>query len=97
VDPSYIRIANQTGGQPMFLQPSEAAKAFHFVREATRNNMGTVFWATSAFDGKAQTFEIPVDSVTQRITFSFSADTKGSKLTLSQPSRGTIVEATAST
>ena len=96
-DPSYIRIANETGGQPMFLQPSEAAKAFHFVRESTRNNMGTVFWATGTFDGKAQTFEIPVDSVTQRITFSFSLDTKGGKLTLTQPSGGTIVEATAST
>lgn len=97
VGPSYIRIANQTGGQPMFLQPSEAAKAFHLVRESTRNNMGTVFWATSTFDGKSQTFEIPVDSVTQRITFSFSADTKGSKLTLIQPSGGAIAEATAST
>jgi len=96
-DPSYIRIANETGGQPMFLQPSEAAKAFHFVRESTRNNMGTVFWATGTFDGKGQTFEIPVDSVTQRITFSFSLDTKGGKLTLTQPSGGTIVEATAST
>jgi hypothetical protein len=81
----------------MFLQPSEVAKAFHFVRESTRNNMGTVFWATGTFNGKAQTFEIPVDSVTQRITFSFSADTKGSKLTLTQPAGGTIVEATAST
>ena len=97
VDPSYIRVANQTGGQPMFLQPSEAAKAFHFVRESTRNNMGTVFWATDTFDGKAKTFEIPVDSVTERITFSFSADTKGSKLTLIQPSGGAILEATAST
>jgi hypothetical protein len=97
VDPSYIHIANQTGGQPMFLQPSEAAKAFHFVRESTRNNMGTVFWATGTFDGKLQIFEIPVDSVTQRITFSFSADTKGSKLTLTQPSGGIIVEATEST
>jgi len=96
-DPGYIRVANETGGQPMFLQASEAAKAFHFVRESTRNNMGTVFWAIGTFDGKEQTFEIPVDSVTQRITFSFSADTKGSKLTLSQPSRGAIVEATAST
>jgi hypothetical protein len=81
----------------MFLQPSEAAKAFHFVREATRNNVGTVFWATDTFEGKVKTFEIPVDSVTQRITFSFSADTRGSKLTLIQPSGGTILEATAST
>jgi hypothetical protein len=97
VDPSYIRVANQTGGQPMFLQPSEAAKAFHFVREATRSNVGTVFWATDTLEGKEKTFEIPVDSVTQRITFSFSADTRGSKLALIQPSGGAILEATAST
>src|SRR5262245_25349599 len=96
-DPNYIRMANETGGQPMFLQPSEAAKAFHLVRESTRNNMGTVLWATGTLKGKAEAFEVPVDSVTRRITFSFSADTKGSKLTLRQPSGGVIVEATAST
>ena len=90
-------MANETGGQPMFLQPSEAAKAFHLVRESTRNNMGMVLWATGALEGREQTFEVPVDSATKRITFSLSVDTKGGKLTLMQPSGGTIVEATAST
>src|SRR5438067_1436672 len=33
VDPSYIRAADETGGQPFFLNPSETGKAFHFVRE----------------------------------------------------------------
>jgi hypothetical protein len=94
-DPNYIRMANETGGLPMFLQPAEAAKAFHLVRESTRNNMGTVFWATGTFEAMPQTFEVPVDSVTRRITFSFSVDTKGSKLILTQPSGGAIVEATA--
>jgi hypothetical protein len=94
-DPSYIRMANETGGLPMFLQPAEAAKAFHLVRESTRNNMGTVFWATGTFEAMPQTFEVPVDSVTRRITFSFSVDTKGGKLILTQPSGGAIVEATA--
>jgi hypothetical protein len=96
-DPNYIRMANETGGQPMFLQPSEVAKSFHVVRESTRNNMGTAFWATGTLDGMEQSFEVPVDSVTKRITFSFSVDTKGTKLTLTQPSGGAIVEATAST
>jgi von Willebrand factor A domain-containing protein 7 len=96
-DPTYIHTANETGGIPMFLQRSEAAKAFHLVRESTRNNVATVLWATGTLDGKAQTFEVPVDSVTKRITFSFSVDTKGTKLSLTQPSGGAIVRASAST
>src|SRR5215831_10420603 len=67
VDPAYIRTANETGGVPMFLQRSEAVKAFHLVRESTRNNVATVFWATGTLDGQPQTIDVSVDSVTQRI------------------------------
>ena len=52
-DPAYIHTANETGGIPMFLQRSEAAKAFHLVRESTRNNVATVFWATGFADVNA--------------------------------------------
>jgi von Willebrand factor A domain-containing protein 7 len=79
----------------MFLQRSEAAKAFHLVRESTRNNVSTVFWATGALDGKRQTITIPVDSVTKRITFTFSVDTRGNQLKLTQPSGGAIAEGLA--
>jgi hypothetical protein len=96
-DPAYIRAANETGGVPMFLLRSEAAKAFHLVRESTRNNVSTVFWATGELDGKMQTMEIPVDSVTQRITFTFSVNTKGGKLVLKQPSGGVATQGSAST
>ncbi len=61
----------------MFLQRSEATKAFHLVRESTRNNVSTVLWATGTLNGQPKTVRIPVDSVTQRITFTFSVDTKG--------------------
>lgn len=94
-DPAYIHTANETGGIPMFLQRSEAAKAFHLVRESTRNNVSTVFWATGTLDGKPQTITIPVDSVTTRITFTFSVDTKGNQLKLTQPSGGAIREGLA--
>ena len=96
-DPAYIRSANETGGIPMFLQRSEAAKAFHLVRESTRNNVSTVLWATGTLNGQPRTVRIPVDSVTQRITFTFSVDTKGNALKLTQPSGGAIKEGTAST
>jgi von Willebrand factor A domain-containing protein 7 len=85
-DAAYIHAANETGGIPLFLQPSEAAKAFHMVRESTRPNVATVFWATGTFDGKSQPINIPVDSVTKRITFTFSTDRKGSGFKLTQPS-----------
>src|SRR6516165_5137664 len=75
-DPAYIRTANETGGIPMFLQRSEAAKSFHMVRESTRNNVSTVLWATGVLGNQAQVFEVPVDSLTQRITFTFSFDTE---------------------
>src|ERR1700722_17835344 len=78
-DPAYIHSANETGGIPMFLQRSEAAKAFHLVRESTRNNVATVFWATGTLDTKPQIIRVPVDSVTKRITFTFSGDTKGNE------------------
>ena len=81
----------------MLLQRSEAAKAFHFVHESTRNNVSTVFWATGTLDGKPQTLKIPVDSVIKRITFTFSVDTKGNQLKLTQPSGGAITEGLAST
>ena len=81
----------------MFLQRSEAAKAFHLVRESTRNNVSTVFWATGTLEGRPQAITIPVDSVTKRITFAFSVDTKGSQLRLTQPSGGEIVQGSAST
>lgn len=85
-DSAYIRTANETGGIPMFLQRSEAMKAFHLVRESTKQNVSTVLWATGVLDGRSQNFDIPVDSVTQRITFTFSVNTKGAGLALRQPS-----------
>jgi hypothetical protein len=97
VDPSYIHAANETGGQPMFLQPSETAKSFHLVRESTRSNVSKVLWATGTLEGREQSFDVPVDSATRRITFSLSGDTKGTKLTLTRPSGRVVVEANAST
>jgi len=84
-DPSYIKTANETGGVPLFLQRSEAGKAMQLMRESTRENVSTVLWASAKLAGAAQKFEIPVDSVIERITFTFSGDTKGTKLVLRQP------------
>jgi hypothetical protein len=96
-DPAYIQTANETGGIPLFLQRSEAAKAFHLVRESTLNNVSTVLWATGTLGGKPQSFTIPVDSATKRITFVFSVDTKGNEIKLIRPSGGAITGEVAGT
>jgi hypothetical protein len=96
-DPAYIHTANETGGVPLFLQRSEAGKAMHLVRDSMGNNKATMFWATGTLQGKPLAIEIPVDSVIPRITFTFSVDTKGSQLKLTQPSGGVVTQGLAST
>lgn len=83
-DPAYIKTANETGGVPLFLQRSEAGKAMQLMLESTRENVSTVLWASAKLAGP-QKFDIPIDSVTERITFTFSVDTKGAKLVLRKP------------
>src|SRR5262245_10738904 len=91
-DPTYIRTASETGGIPMFFQPSEVAKSFHLIRESTRNNVSTVLWATGAINPQQpRTIEIPVNSGIQRLTFAFSFDSDTTRLTLTPPSQQPIV------
>jgi hypothetical protein len=84
-DPVYIKTANETGGVPLFLQRSEAGKAMQLMLESTRENVSTVLWSSAKLAGEGQRFEIPVDSVVERIAFTFSVDTKGMRLLLRQP------------
>ena len=91
-DPSYLRTANETGGVPLFLQRSEAGKAMQLMRESVRENVSTVLWASDRLASETQKFDIPVDSVTQRITFTFSMTTKGSRLVLRGPNGQAIGE-----
>jgi hypothetical protein len=96
-DPAYIQTANETGGVPLFLQRNEAGKAMQLMRESTRENVSTLLWASAKLADATQKFDIPVDSVTARITFTFSVDTKGSRLVLRDPAGHEIVTGSAKT
>src|SRR6185295_4203163 len=84
-DPSYIRVANESGGQPMFLKPSEVGRVGHFIREQTGNNRETLLWATGTID-RGRQFPVPIDSTVERVTFSLSVDGEGGRLTIVRPS-----------
>jgi hypothetical protein len=70
----------------MFLQRSEAAKAFHLVRESTKNNVSTILWATGSLASGPREFTLPIDSTIRSVTLALSVDTKGSTMTVLRPS-----------
>jgi len=90
VDPSYIRLANETGGQPMFLQPSEAAKAVQFMRESNGSNRVILLWASDTLSSGSREYKVPIDSTVQRVTFSLSTNTKGTSMAVLSPGGETI-------
>jgi hypothetical protein len=79
----------------MFLQRSEAAKAFHLVRESTKNNVVTVLWATGSLSTGSREFTLPVDSTMHSVTVALSVDTKGSTMTFHRPSGEEVVSGPA--
>jgi hypothetical protein len=78
-DPTYIRTAEESGGQPLFLAPGEVAKSFALVSELTRPNHVTLLWASGRLAG-SHDFVVPVDSTVKRLMLSLSFDTPGGKL-----------------
>jgi hypothetical protein len=98
VDPSYIHLANETGGQPFFLNPSEVGKAFHYVRESSGGRDETLLWAMGTFaPATPQEFAVPVDSTVRRVTFSMSVDTSGSEFVVVDPAGGSVTVADSRT
>jgi len=83
-DPTYIRTAEESGGQPLFLAPDEVAKSFVLMSELTRSNHVTLLWARDELS-EGQDFVVPVDSTVKRLVFSLSFDTPGVKLAALDP------------
>src|SRR4029450_12535050 len=85
VDPVYIQMANETGGQPFFMNPLEVADSVHIIRETSHSNSEMVLWASSTTPNEAREFAVPIDSTIRRLTFSASFDVKGGDLTILGP------------
>ncbi len=94
VDSTYIRVAEESGGIPMFFQRSEVAKSMDFMQVSTGENQVTLLWAKGALAGSAREFAIPVDSTLERLTFTLSTDTAGTAMEVLGPA-GTPVAAGA--
>jgi von Willebrand factor A domain-containing protein 7 len=91
VDATYIKIANETGGQPFFLSPSEVGKSAHVMLESSRSDDALILWASGTAAGAARRFDIPVDTSITRLTVSATFDSTGGSAALVSPD-GTAVQ-----
>lgn len=95
-DSVYIRTAEESGGQPLFLAPAEVAKSFNLVGELTRQNRETLLWARGEF-ATGRDFVVSVDSTVKRLLFSLSFDTVGGRLVVFDPDGEKVTPGTPGT
>jgi hypothetical protein len=75
IDPSYIRVANDSGGQLFFLSRSEAGSITKLADFVVRSNSVNLFLTSGTFAGSPRSYSVPVDSTVTRVTFSASGAT----------------------
>ncbi len=87
IDPAYLRIAADSGGQVFQLQFSESATIAQLADLLLRTNAVRVLSADLEMSGTPRTFPVPVDSTLTRLVVSVTGTTD---VTLTRPS-GAIV------
>jgi hypothetical protein len=90
IDPGYIRIANDSGGQLFFISRSEAGNITRLADFLVRSNAVNVLSVGDTLAGSAKTYTAPVDSTMTKVTFSFGGTTS---VVLRRPD-GTTVQPT---
>jgi subtilisin-like proprotein convertase family protein len=90
IDPGYIRLANNTGGQLFVLSGTEAGSITKLADFLNRSNAVDVLHVSGTLSGIAKTFDVPVDSTITRVTFSVSGT---STVTVTRPNN-TVVQPT---
>lgn len=75
IDPGYIRVANESGGQLFFLDRSEAGNITKLADAVVRSNSVDLLSIGDTLAGAPKSFSLPVDSTLTRITFSVSGTT----------------------
>ncbi|HXW07340.1 MAG TPA: hypothetical protein VD833_19040, partial [Vicinamibacterales bacterium] len=96
IDPSYVRVANETGGQPFPMAPSEMAHMAQVMSEKSRSDSALVLWAHGSAAESDPPHGVPVDASISRLTFSITFDGTGGTATITAPD-GRAMQATAGT
>ncbi|MCC6455575.1 MAG: cadherin-like domain-containing protein [Caldilineaceae bacterium] len=73
-DPSYVRIARETGGQLFMLDTSEIDSIFDLIRPQLFGKSSTLMLSSGVIGDTSQEFLIPVDSSIQGFVISISKE-----------------------
>jgi hypothetical protein len=87
IDPSYIRVADESGGQVFFLNISEAGNITKLADFVVRSNAVTLLSIGDSLVGVEKTYTVPVDSTMSRVTFSVGGATS---VTVKRPDGSTV-------
>jgi hypothetical protein len=71
IDPAYVRVAENTGGQVFLFDRSEAGRSLVLMREGMTHRE-TVFRATGTLASGYRDFQFPVDTTIESLLFSIS-------------------------
>ena len=91
IDPAFIQVAEETGGQLFFLSPFELDQVLDLVRPQLEGNFVTVSTIRSNVPTGLHSFPIPIDSTMSRAIFSVSSLDSNISVNLIKPS-GSIVD-----
>jgi hypothetical protein len=75
IDPGYIRVANESGGQVFLLNRDEAGTITNLADAVVRSNSVDLLSIGDTLTGTSKSFSVPIDSTLSRITFSVSGAT----------------------
>jgi hypothetical protein len=92
IDPTYVRIATETGGQIFPLAPSEIAQMGAFMAEASRGDSAMILWAGGTAADADGGFVVPVDGSVRQLTLSITFDGIGGSAVIVKPD-GAVVRA----
>jgi von Willebrand factor A domain-containing protein 7 len=86
IDPVYIKVATETGGQPFPVSTAEVGKSSSIMKSSFLREM--ILWASSDSENS---YLVAVDPTVVRIGFSGTFDATGGSMTLIAPD-GTVVQ-----
>jgi len=78
IDPAYLRIARETGGQVFTFTFTQADKLFLLVEQEVLGNFVTILSIADTINGETREVDIPIDSSVESATFSILFDVEGS-------------------
>ena len=90
IDPGYIQIAKETGGQLFFLTPQQADLASNLPGLLVGTNVVTLLSVRDSVVSGSKSYSVPVDSTMRDVTF--SADTPSMQVQRPPPN-GDLVQA----